>query len=302
MSAGSRKKHSSAHKGYQGGDHLEVERLLAGAGNGRDIEQRLGGGAGGEAEFNPESKPSDVIVLSEGGSELAQESAPEAPVVGINAEPVFQQDLTPRDAHMGTNIVAVVTRGLRESLFAENFNASLKHLIELQSVRIKGLRTGFKVGEYSKTQTRVIHAESQAQITWLERQGRHVDNLIHEWADRYNDYLLDAEQAKDNRAYKPKISLEDVSIDVVFFETDSLRRKVIAAWKGVNLYPAHYIGLDSARDIEGYPFGKQHVSAHFAGNYTRGANVVAEAQKLLDGLVIMDSNPYVVAPMQEAGA
>jgi hypothetical protein len=43
MSAGSRKKHSNAHKGYQAGaDQLEVSALIAGAGNGRDVEQRLG--------------------------------------------------------------------------------------------------------------------------------------------------------------------------------------------------------------------------------------------------------------------
>lgn len=53
MSAGSRKKHSNAHKGFQGGsDHLEVQSLLAGAGNGRDVEQRLGGG---------KSAPEEVI-------------------------------------------------------------------------------------------------------------------------------------------------------------------------------------------------------------------------------------------------
>jgi hypothetical protein len=41
MSAASRKKHSSAHKGFgAGGDQLEVDALIAGAGNGRDIEQR----------------------------------------------------------------------------------------------------------------------------------------------------------------------------------------------------------------------------------------------------------------------
>jgi hypothetical protein len=41
MSAASRKKHSNTHKGFQAGDdQLEVSSLIAGASNGRDIEQK----------------------------------------------------------------------------------------------------------------------------------------------------------------------------------------------------------------------------------------------------------------------
>jgi hypothetical protein len=345
MSAGSRKKHSNGHKQYQGGtqDHLEVESLLAGAGNGRDIEERLNAGlkATEVLDLSAEQRLDKAIDgatnlptneqgqvnaddLVKAGNELnaalkevarrpeagpapaaegvawVKKDAPEdgvmggvpgfgigneGPVTAGNADTEKQPEgLTPRKVYEGRNIVAVVVRGVRDALFTAKFNAELKDLIEFQSFRIKGLRTGFKVGDISKTQVRVIQADSQVQLSWLEREGRHIDTLMHQWGDRYNDYLLDAEQAKDNRAYKAKIAQEDVTIDVVFFEPDPQHRTVLAAWKGVNLYPALYLGLDSMRDTNGCAYGDQAVSAHFAGTYVRGSNVMEEAQKLLDGI------------------
>ncbi|BDD79777.1 hypothetical protein [Burkholderia phage FLC9] len=60
MSAASKKKHSNAHKGFQAGaDQLEVSALIAGAGNGRDVEERLGGGR--RLTEREDIKPEDMV-------------------------------------------------------------------------------------------------------------------------------------------------------------------------------------------------------------------------------------------------
>lgn len=300
MSAGSRKKHSNIHKQHQDGnqDHLEVSSLLAGAGNGRDVEARLGGAAKLAESLDNPSPPEDGIM---GGVPAIGN---EGPVTAGNADTEKQPEGQPRrvdvgriadNAYQGRNIIAVLVRGARETLFEPGFNDSLKALVELHPVKIRGLRTGFKVGELSKTQTRVMPTASQAQFTWQERQNRLIDTTMHHWGDRYNDYLLDEEQARDNRSYKAKISLQDVTIDVVFFETDATHARVLAAWKGTNLRPVHYTGLESVLDIEGYPFGKQYVSAMLDGTYARNPAVLVEAQTLLNGIRITSANPYAVA-------
>jgi hypothetical protein len=309
MSAGSRKKHSNNHKQYQDGnqDHLEVSSLLAGAGNGRDVEARLGGAAKLAESIDNPPPPEDDIMGGVPGI------GNEGPVTAGNADTEKQPETQPgriaeafstsevgaegdgghitNNVYQGRNIIAVLVRGTRESLFEPNFNESLKALVELHPIKIKGLRTGFKIGELSKTQTRVMATASVADFTWLERQDRVIDTTMHHWGDRYNDYLLDEEQARDNRSYKAKISLQDVTIDVVFFETDATHTRVLAAWKGMNLRPVHYTGLLSARDVGGYPFGNQCVTATLDGTYVRNPAVLAEAQALLDGVRLQCANP-----------
>jgi hypothetical protein len=303
MSAASRKKHSNAHKGFQAGDdQLEVSSLIAGAGNGRDVEQRLGQAIDAATKL-PTNEEGLVNAddLVKAGNELnaalkeISDSTPATEVTttdgtGVVAKPAFEPEgMLETDLrkilYVGKNVIAIVVRGVRDDLFGEDYNAELKRVIEVEPYAISGLTTGFKLADYSKTQKRMAMKESEATISLLERHERWVDKLMHRWAARYNDYLLDAESAAGNRAYKAKITEEDVTIDVFFIEPDRTGTQVLAAWKGTNLFPTDYTGLESFHHHDKWRGDEQPVKFTLSGNYTRSEKVDADAQAVFDAVL-----------------
>ena len=341
MSAGSRKKHNNSHKQYQGGsqDHLEVESLLAGAGNGRDVEERLSAGVKAAEALDPAVRErldkavegvtnlptneqgmvnADDLVkagseLNESLKQIANPAPPEDGIMGGvpgigNEGPVTagNVDTPARDytniweaapkrylvdmPYRGENVVAFVLRTPKAELFGEDFGPTLKEMLELHPYEIVGLKSGFKIGEFTKTQQRTQYAPSMVTVAVVERQGRVIDSLMIRWAERYNDYLLDAEQARDNRSYKAKIQAEDVTVDVMFVELDESNKNVLMAWKGTNLYPSRYSGIDSARRV--HERGHECVYFDLSGNYQRGVGVNNEAQELVGKLAAEVSEQF----------
>lgn len=265
MSAGSRKKHNNSHKTFNGGssaDHGEIERLLASETRTAADHTHVG------------DKQSDTT------------TAPQSDATEVYGVEVHGTEYKRR------NIIAVVVRGVKESLFADGFNGTLKVLLEQYSERITGLRTGFAVGDYSSTQKRMLALLSEAHFELTELEGRVVDNTLHKWADVYNSFIVEQEGlAKKPASYEPKFKEEDVTIDVLFIEPDSSLKKVSAAWFGKNLFPSRYSGIDSSRE----PFAESDrtsVAFDLSGKYSRSEQVNEQAQAVLDGLVVSSANPY----------
>jgi hypothetical protein len=334
MSAASRKKHSNAHKGFQAGDdQLEVSSLIAGAGNGRDVEQRLGRTidavtnlptneeglvnaddlvkAGDElnralkeiSDSTPNTEKKGLDLQRSIETSLAASNVTDFEVTGdeptteltvtdgagVIAKPAFEPEGVietewRKVLYVGKNLIAIMVRGVRDDLFGEGYSAELKRVVEVEPYAITGLTTGFKLADYSKTQKRMTMKESQACISLLERHGRWIDKLLHRWAVRYNDYLIDAESAAGNRAYKPKITEDDVTIDVLFIEPDHSGTKVLTAWKGTNLLPSNYTGLESFLHTDGRRSDDEPVKFDLAGNYARSEKIDEEAQAALDAV------------------
>lgn len=267
MSAGSRKKHNNSHKTFNGGssaDHGEIERLLASETRSAADHTHVG------------DKQSDTT------------TAPQSDATEVYGVEVHGTEYKRR------NIIAVVVRGVKESLFADGFNGTLKVLLEQYPDRITGLRTGFEAGNYSSTQKRIQAFPSEARFELAELEGRVVDDTLHKWADVYNDYATEQEGlAKKPANYGVKIKEEDVTIDVLFIEPDSSLKKVSAAWLGKNLFPSRYSGIDSNRELFAeVDRTRTIVTFDLAGKYSRSEQVNEQAQAVLDNLVVSSANPY----------
>jgi hypothetical protein len=198
------------------------------------------------------------------------------------------------------NIVAVVTRGLQwgvgpyagdhtdigqppEDL--DMLDRSIKALLELHPVRIRGLRTGFGGGESGVP---YITEYSSALFNVIEKYGRAVDRIMHRWHD---DYRAWRNLNGPRMSHTPPES--SVTIDVVFFEPDPTHTAIQMAWKGTNLHPWYYSGIESSRDLRADRFGDhEELCFGLSGNYTTGDDVMAEAQSILNGLALVGSNPY----------
>lgn len=299
MSAGSRKKHSNAHKGFQGGsDHLEVEALLAGAGNGRDVEEKLGDAV--RINEDLKLKPEDVV---SNGAESLTGVGNEGPVAAGNADVSNEARIdgaedsavvvTAADEKGGAEVVEeenndYVSRDIRAVVvrsgnkFDKQLTDHIVDIIENQAKDVSGLVTGFSVGRITNTQTRTIARESQASFWVREQKGRVIDRTIHRLGDLYNDYQIDSERKLPASA--TKMAIEDVTIDVVFFETNPEGDTVIAAWHGMDLYVTEYSGLESKRHRRAHYHDTQTMNIVLAGRYVRNASTDKFAQSVLDKL------------------
>lgn len=302
MSAASRKKHSSAHKGFgAGGDQLEVDALIAGAGNGRDIEKKgldlqrsietsLAASNVTEFEVADDAPPQQAnisIVLDEQGQPPKQPESVltvSGPARTIQPEgksvPVEE---TRKSEYVGQDVRAYVIRVGNK--IETTLGRMIIAMIELHPERIKGLRTGFSVSQITNTQTRARPAESEASFHLHDQADRPFDRALHAWADRYNDYQLDLEK-KMPASRNTKIELDDVTIDVLFIEPDASGKLVNVAWLGTLLYPVSYSGLDSYKVEAGDHHGTQGIRFDLGGKYVRGALVDKQAQDKLDSLSI----------------
>lgn len=196
------------------------------------------------------------------------------------------------------NIVAVVTRGLSwsskgrygqvpsasEPEDLELMDRMIKAMVELHPVSMDGLNTGFGSHGLSVNQ-------QKASFNVIEKYGRVFDKLLHRWHDDYNNWhSLNCKEMPDTPV------IESVTIDMIFFEPDPTHSQIVHAWKGTNLHPFYYSGIRSRRDISGRGYGEiESLDFNLAGTYTMGSEVHAEAQTVLDGLVLADSNPYTQA-------
>lgn len=312
MSAGSRKKHNSAHKSFGAGssDHLEVAALIAGADapavfgeNTKDatyFPRQIG------VEETPslpqaEQAPSLDQLANAAGVEVSPTGrvaraflSPEALDAAIKA-PKPELDLNyagppgyvpdhvsaPHGGqYVSEDVQACIVR-VGSKLEGELGNLIVA-IIELHAEHISGLRTGFTVSQYTTTQVRALPTESRAAIHLTEKYGRPVDRTMHSWADRYNDYQVDNEKKKP--ASEPKIQLEDVTIDVLFIEPDPTGTLVNTAWLGRNLYPAYYSGIDSSKMEPGLNHSTHGIHFDLAGQYSRNKSVDTQAQTKLDAL------------------
>jgi hypothetical protein len=374
MSAGSRKKHNNSHKQYQGGnqDHLEVEALLAGAGNGRDVEERLSAGVKAAEALESATREHlktaiDGVTnlptneqgmvngddLAKAGSELNEalkdvagrpEAGPKPPAEGVfwtrrdspedgvmggvNAQegtnvgriadsilksedvvfsnklapaldleagsgPGYAPEIDPKQTgparYKGKNLIAIVVRSVKESLFPQAFGEQLRNIIELRPITITGLRTGF-----TKTAGTLRAEDSSATFGMPELYGRPIDHLMHKWMEVYNKCpSIDQRERMGVVEKQRAIQHEDVTIDVMFIEPDETGMKVVTAWLGTNLYPDYYSGIDSFRDIRRGERDDVKIVFRLEGKYTRGEHVDAQAQTLLNGIVVEAINPNV---------
>jgi hypothetical protein len=320
MSAGSRKKHNNSHKQYQGGnqDHLEVEALLAGAGNGRDVEERLSAGVKAGSELNEALKevfnmqpPNDGVVGSNNTQEgmnmgriaaailkpgdleaAAKDDRPDL-CLEHGGIPGYAPEIDPKQTglarYKGKNLIAIVVRSVKESLFPQAFGEQLRNIIELRPITITGLRTGF-----TKTAGTLRAEDSSATFGMPELYGRPIDHLMHKWMEVYNKCpSIDQRERMGVVEKQRAIQHEDVTIDVMFIEPDETGMKVVTAWLGTNLYPNYYSGIDSFRDIRRGERDDVKIVFRLEGKYTRGEHVDAQAQTLLNGIVVEAINPNV---------
>lgn len=303
MSAGSRNKHSRAHKGFQAGsDQLEVSSLIAGAGNGRDVEERLGAGFP-KAEEAPSLEQLAQAAAQPTGDTSQQEEAlgvgNEGPVTAGNADTPAQQvdqwsgrlaqailspealdAVVPNKYQRGRHVITIVSRDVKSDLFSQDFAKTVKHLLEIAPESITGLSTGF----YEAPGGHLMDNTVSPVINVTERHGRVFDNALTEWARRYNDYRSNKNKSVPVSQRAAMIQEEDVTINLFFIEPDETGTKVMAAWSGRNVYPASYPGIESLRNIHG-TIREHHMSIGLGGSFTRSEAVTEAAQKAFDELL-----------------
>jgi hypothetical protein len=319
MSAGSRKKHSSAHKGYQAGsDQLEVSALIAGAGNGRDVEEKLGGavriseksdiapedivpngaqeftGVGNEGPTTAGNADTAPPVVEQRPGRLARAIlSPEAFDEALKA-PKVELDLAaggpigyvpphallvPNALHKGRNIITIVTRSVKAELFSADFSDIIKHMFELAPHVINGLTTGF----YEVLDGHLEDNSSTPVIEVTEREGRVFDRALTEWAMRINDWRRNQKKQVPASQRATLIQEEDVTIDLFFIEPDSTGKKVLAAWHGKNVRPISYPGISSMRNIHG-SISEHTLQIGLGGQFRRGEAALEAAQLEFDKL------------------
>lgn len=208
-------------------------------------------------------------------------------------DPVGIETWITNRAYRPRNLIAFVVRGVKDTLFPEAFNVSLKSLIELHPLRFAGLKTGFKLDYVSATQLRVIPSPCDVDFDVIEKYGRPIDTLLHKWGDVYNSYLIDHEKSIKNPSNKATISEEDVTVDVMFLETDPTHTCVANAFLGKNLRVIYYSGIKSARDVSVLTPERVKTKFTMDGVFSRGSTVDQQAQALLDEVNVQATNKYL---------
>ncbi|BDD79781.1 hypothetical protein [Burkholderia phage FLC9] len=169
------------------------------------------------------------------------------------------------------NVIAIVTRNLTQSEKAaeaqidnaEYFDRMAQAVIEYYPKQISGLTTGFNKDGMTLP---------QADFLINEKYGRLIDKFLQWW------YGANA-----------------LSVDVMFFEPDPTHTKVVAAWKGVNMRPAYYSGIQSYRTMSERSGSASGTTLSYLLNgehWIIGDTAEREAQTLLDSLNLAAANPY----------
>lgn len=185
----------------------------------------------------------------------------------------------------------------------DKWTQAIKALVEVHSRTIEGLNSALTVdtdthavggaGELQDEIVNVTRARSEVTIGATEKYGRPIQTMIEQWIT-YG--MMDPETKHPlitTIADVPDDQLADwYGMSVLFVEPDPLGRTVNKAWIGVNMFPKETGEISGKKDRT----SSQEIldlSIPFTGIYQYGYGVNQTAQKILDGINLDASNPYL---------
>jgi hypothetical protein len=181
--------------------------------------------------------------------------------------------------------------------------STLKSLLELHCRSIEGFNAALTVdtdehpvggaGEMQQEVINVTRARTEPSFTFVEKYGRPIQTFIQHWIQ----YALMDPETKyalvGTLENKPEDLLADwFSASALFFEPDPTHRKVVQAWVTTNMYPKETGEIIGKRDLTSAS-EILNLTIPFTGISQYGLGVNLFAQKILDGININNSNPYL---------
>lgn len=183
------------------------------------------------------------------------------------------------------------------------WTSSLKSLIELHCRSIEGFNAALTVdldehpvgggGEMQQEVINVTRARSEPSFTFIEKYGRPIQTFIQHWIQ----YALMDPETKyalvGTLENNPDDLLADwYSMSCLFFEPDPTHRKVVQAWITTNMFPRETGEIIGKRDLTASS-EMLTLTIPFTGISQYGMGVNLFAQKILDGINMVKSNPYL---------
>ena len=181
--------------------------------------------------------------------------------------------------------------------------STLKSLMELHCRSIEGFNAALTVdtdehpvggaGEMQQEVINVTRARTEPSFTFVEKYGRPIQTFIQHWIqyalmDPETKYALVGTLEK-----KPEDLLADwFSMTCLFLEPDPTHRKVVQAWVTTNMYPKETGEIIGKRDLTAAS-ELLTLTIPFTGISQYGLGVNLFAQKILDGINITNSSPYL---------
>lgn len=213
-------------------------------------------------------------------------------------------------AYVSRNLIAVViqTPGFfklfDDASITKDLQETYVDLMELEAETIEGLQATLTVevgehlvgsgGEMQQETVKSSRARSNVTYTWREKLGKPINRFL-DILIRYGDMDPDtgaplitsvSSKFKKGNIYTPNYKAGTV----MFFEPDLAMKNVVEAFLVTNFFPLTAGEITAKRDLSAAGEMKVY-SVEFATLTTSNAATKAYAQKLLDGMTILKTNP-----------
>ncbi len=213
-------------------------------------------------------------------------------------------------AYVSRNLIAVViqTPGFfklfDDAAITKDLQETYVDLMELEAETIEGLQATLTVevgehivgaaGEMQQETVKTTRTRSNVTYTWREKLGKPINRFL-DTLIRYGDMDPDtgtplittiSTKFKKGNIYTPDYKAGTM----MFFEPDLAMKNVVEAFLVTNFFPLTAGEVTAKRDLSAAGEMKVY-SVEFATLTTSNAPTRAYAQKLLDGMTILKTNP-----------
>jgi hypothetical protein len=178
------------------------------------------------------------------------------------------------------NLILVVTRFPKS--VPDIPEQMLKTILELHPFRIDGLKRGYRLETKTGAKADYCHHESSVSMSFGEKSGRSISRMFETWGERIGGVGIN----------------ENATIDFMLIEPDPTHTKVVDAWHCKGMYPHHCSSIDGERNLS-LERSPQEIVVDWAGSVTRSREIDQRAQDLLNGLQIMNADPFLASPIEQ---
>ena len=208
-------------------------------------------------------------------------------------------------AYIRKNAVVILVSAPTGFDFLENpeyWRASLRALFELHPKVVEGMAKGLEVefgaetpvgaaGEMQEHATDVKRARTQLSITWDEKEGMPISNLLEGWI---TELIMDPNTKVANvmtRANRPADLRPDVQgATLLIYEPNNTHDAPTKAWLGTNIMPKNNGENIARRDM----LSAAELTTYnipFTGVWQTGTGVLALAQRIMSAINLTGANP-----------